>query len=268
MVLNMVLNVVLNLVLNSISYVLYDSSTIQLVSVAFIRNALSNLLDLFWSSAKLINNGIIGKSLDQMFNVFLSYLEIDTIFIKNNTFSQLNSRLEGNVSFESMKFRESAVNKYMTNVEHIAGRMANTYIEHADNFLTSAFTNTWTYSGNRYFPFEIRNTKIIWKPELSVSAQPTIQLSGNISLSNIKVLATSPFEVEILQYLTKEIKRSVNRFPETFPNIYNISSLFIVCMKATVKHIPEVGSFQCIPCQRGTYTLNNESLNTSNFEKN
>ena len=170
MVLNMVLNVVLNLVLNSVSYVLYDSSTIQLISVAFIRNALSNLLDLFWSSAKLINNGVIGKSLDQMFNVFLSYLEIDTIFIKNNTFSKLNSRLEGNVSFESMKFRESTVNKYMTNVEHIARRMANTYIEHADNFLTSAFTNTWKYSGNRYFPFEITNTKILWKHELSVSA--------------------------------------------------------------------------------------------------
>lgn len=103
---------------------------------------------------------------------------------------------------------------------------------------------------------------------IGFSAQPTIQLSGNTSLSNIKVLPTSPFEVEILQYSTKEIKRSVNRFPETFPNIYNISSLFIACMKATVKHIPEVGSFQCIPCQHGTYTLNNESLNTSSFEKN
>ena len=155
----------------------------------------------------------------------------------------------------------------MINVEHTTGMMANTYIENADNFLTSAFTNTWKYSGNRYFPFEITNTEIMWKHKLSVSAQPIIQLSGNISLSNVKVLVTSPFVVEILQYSTKEIKRSVNRFPETFPNIYSISSLFIACTKASVKHIPEVGSFPCISCQRGTYTLNNQYLNTSSFQK-
>ena len=58
-------------------------------------------------------------------------------------------------------------------------------------------------------------------------------------------------------------KRSKNRFPKTFRNIYNISSLFIAC----TKHTPEVSSFPCIPCQRGTYTLNNESLNTSSFQK-
>ena len=85
----------------------------------------------------------------------------------------------------------------MINVEHTTGRTANTYIENADNFLTSAFTNTWTHSGNRYFPFEITNTEIMWKHELSVSAQPIIQLSGNISLSNVKVLVTSAFVVEI-----------------------------------------------------------------------
>ena len=239
------------------------SSTIQFVNVAFIRNALlSNLLYIIWSSAKLTNNRIIGNSLDQMFHVFLSSLEIDTIFIKNNTFSQLIRVLECNVSFDSMKIRENNVTNDMINVEHSAGRMANTFIENTDNFLTSAFTNTWTYSGNRYFPFEITNTEIIWKHELSVSAQPIIQLSGNVSLSNIKLLVTSPFVAEILRYSTEDIKRlRENGFVRSLPNIYIISSLFITCAKASVKYIKRADSFRCMPCAWGTYTLNNESLN-------
>ena len=137
------------------------SSTIQFVNVAFIRNALlSNLLYIIWSSAKVINNRIIGNSLDQMFHAFLSSLEIDTIFIKNNTFSQLIRVLECNVSFDSMKIRENNVTNDMINVEHSAGRMANTFIENTDNFLTSAFTNTWTYSGNRYFPLKSQTPKL------------------------------------------------------------------------------------------------------------
>ena len=125
------------------------------------------------------------------------YLEINTIYIKNNTFSQLIMVLECTVGFESMKIWESNVKKDMINIEHTTWRMANTCIENADNLLTSAFTNTWTYSRNRYFPFEITNTEIMSKHELSVSAQPIIQLSGNISLWNIKVLVTSTFVVEI-----------------------------------------------------------------------
>ena len=161
-----------------------------------------------------------------------------------------------------MKIRENNVTNDMINVEHSAGRMANTFIENTDNFFTSAFTNTWTYSGNRYFPFEITNTEVIWKHELSVSAQPIIQLSGNISLSNVKLLVTSPFVAEILRYSTEDIKRLLENGSVRFlPNTYTISSLFIICAKASVKYIKRADRFRCMPCAWGTYTLNNESLN-------
>ena len=66
---------------NNFSETVYDiqnSSTIQFIIVAFIRNALlSKLLDLFWSSGKLINNTIIGNSLDHMFFAFLSWNQYD-----------------------------------------------------------------------------------------------------------------------------------------------------------------------------------------------
>ena len=66
-----------------------------------------------------------------------------------------------------------------------------------------------------------------------------------------------------MKYATKDITLFVNNELKTFSNIYIISSLFISCTKANVKHIKRVGSFRCIPCARGTYTLNNESLITS-----
>ena len=88
----------------------------------------------------------------------------------------------------------------MIYVENSAGRMANMYIENSDNFLASAFIITCTYLGNRYFPFEITSTEIIWKYKVPVLARPIIQLSGNVSLSNVKLLITSLLEREILQY--------------------------------------------------------------------
>ena len=255
---------------NNISASVYHiekSSTIQLIYVILIRNIL--LSDLLYmisrSSAKLINNRIIGNSLHQMFFAHLSYFEIDTIFIKNNTFSQLIRVVECNVSFESMKIRGNNVINDMIYVENSAGKMANTHIKNSDNFASSAFTTRWTYLGNRYFPFEITNLEIIWKNELAVTAKPVIHLSGNISLSNVKLLVTSLFETEILKYSTKDMTMFgfFDGLRRTFPNIYIISSLFIGCTKGSVKHIKRAGSFRCIPCARGTYTLNNDSLNTS-----
>ena len=244
-------------------YNIQQRSAIKLMNVALIRNVLqSDLLYMLSSSAELINNSIIGNSLYQMFFAHSSDLEIDTIFIKNNTFSQLIKVVECIISIESVKIRGSNVRNGVIYVENSAGRMANTYIQNSDYFLTSAITTTWTYLRNKYFPFEITNTKIQWKNEV-VSAKPIIQLSGNVSLSNVKLLVTSLFETEILKYSTKNITVFVNREPRTFPNIYIISSLFIGCSKASVTHIKRAGSFRCIPCARDTYTLNNESLNTS-----
>ena len=156
----------------------------------------------------------------------------------------------------------------MIYVENSAGRMANTYIENSDNFLASAFIITCTYLGNRYFLFEITNTEIIWEYKVPVSAWPIIQLSGKVSLWYVKLLVTSLFEREILQYSNKDVSVSLddpylNGVLKSFSNVYTISSSFIVCLKASVKHLTRAGTFRCIPCTGVTYTLNNESLNTS-----
>ena len=97
-----------------------ESSTIQLRNVGFIRNALlGNLLNMASScSAKLVNNRMVGNSLDQMLFAQSSYLGIDRIFIKNNTLSQLIRVVECNVSFESMKIQENDVTFSMIYVEN------------------------------------------------------------------------------------------------------------------------------------------------------
>ena len=82
-------------------------------------------------------------------------------------------------------------------------------------------------------------------------------------MSNIKLLVTSLFETELLQYSTKNAPLSVSGVLKTLPTNFFISSLLISCTKASVKHITKAGTFRCIPCARGTCTLNNESLNTS-----
>ena len=271
-------------------YVIGKSSTVQVNHVAFIRNKLrwvcyilsnsraiilnNTLLEnnSSWtlysirksSTIQLINVAFIRNSFDRMLFAHSSYLEIDTILIKNNTISRLLRVAECNVSFKSMEIQENKVIYGMIYIETSAGRMANTYIENSqNNFLASAFTMACTYSGNRYYPFEITNVEIILKNEGTVSARPIIQVCGKVSVSNVKLLVTSLFQTEILQYSTKDVVVSVNGNPTTFLNIYNISSLFIGCTKANVKHFTRSGTFRCIPCARGTYTLNNGSLNSS-----
>ena len=281
------------LIENDVSGTLYkieESSTIQLNHVAFIQNKLwrlilirsnsraiiqnntfirntflRNLLNMVLSSrAKLINNTVVGNSLDQMFFAQSSYLGIDTSFIKSNKFSQLISVVKCSVSFKSMKIGENNVTYGMIYVENSSGRMVNTYIENSDDSLVSAFTFTCTYLRDICHPFEIKNTEIIWSSKIPTSTRPIIQLNGYVSFSNVKVLATSLFETEILQYSTKHDRMSENRFHKTpLPKFSKFSSLFISCTKASVKHLTKAGTFRCIPCARGTYTLNNETLNTS-----
>ena len=152
---------------------------IQLINVTFIRNGLErNLLNIVASSsAKLINNRMVGNNLHRMFFAQSSYLEIDTIFIKNNTFFQLIRIVECKVSFELMKIRENNVENDMMYAENSAGRMANTYIENSDYFSVSALTTTCTYLRKlSNFPFEITNIEIIWNSEVLASARPIIQL--------------------------------------------------------------------------------------------
>ena len=151
----------------------------------------------------------------------------------------------------------------MVYLQNSAGKMTTTYIDNWDNFMASAFTTTGTYLGNKYFPFEIANTQIIWSNALPFSVRPIIQLSANVSLKNVKLAVTSLFETAILQYSTKDVPLLVNGRLRTFSNIYLISSLFVSCIKASVKVIAKIGTIRCIPCAQGTYTLENESLETS-----
>ena len=47
---------------------------------------------------------------------------------------------------------------------------------------------------------------------------------------------------------------------KVYSDFYNISSLFITCARANVKHMPTFEIFKCIPCVQDTYTLNNGSI--------
>ena len=128
--------------------------------------------------------------------------------------------------------------------------------------MASAVFITSTYLGNRHFLFEITNTDIIWSCDVSFSAQPIIHLSGTLDLSNVKLLVTSISEIDVLRYSTYDKIEIGSSYPQIFSNVYNISALSIGCTKGNVKHIKKLGSWRCIPCALGTYTLNNGSLHT------
>ena len=140
----------------------------------------------------------------------------------------------------------------MVYLQSSAGKMTAAYIDNWDNFMVSAFTTTGTYLGNKYFPFGIGNTQIIWSNAPPVWARPIIQLSGNISLTNVKLSVASLFENEIMHYSPKDVPLLVKGRLKTFFNIYIISSLFISCTKSSLKHIVKVGTFRSIPCAWGT----------------
>ena len=274
-------------------YAIEKSSTIQLNHVAFIRNKLSWVCFIWSNSGAIIQNNTLlenkfsgsvrvydtrksstiqlinvafirNTGIYRMFLAHSSYLKIDTIFIKNNTFSLLLRVVKCNVSFESMKIRENNITRGIIRVENSAGRMANTYIENSrNNVLASAFTIKCTNLENGYYPFEITSTEIVWQNERPVSARPIIQVCGNVSVSNVKLLVNSLFGTEVLQYSTRTVMMPVKEHLNIFRNTFIISSLFIGCTKANVKHFRKAGSLRCIPCARGTYTLTDGSLNAS-----
>ena len=205
----------------------------------FAENDISSTLFYISGSCivKLINNRMIRNSFEQMFLAYSSYLGINAIFVENDTLSELISAFGCNVSFDSMKIRKNDVTSSMVYLQNSPGKMTTTDIDHWDNFMVSAFTTSGPYLGNKYFHFEIANTQIIWSHALTASARPIIQLSRNISLKNVKLSVTSLFETEILQYSTKDVSLLVNGRLITYSNIYTISSLFMSCTKASVKHM-------------------------------
>ena len=247
-------------------YFLSGASTIQLNNVAFTRNKfMENLLYMVLNChAILINNTLVGNNnFGQMLLAHSSYLKVDRIFIESNILSQLIWVESCNVSLNSMKIRKNNISEGIIYVENTAGKISNTYIENNDNFIASAVYITSPYLGKRHFPFEITNIEITWIYKVPIPAQPIIHLKGIVDVSNVKLLVTSVSEIEVLRYSTKD-KIDIGYFySQIFSNNYNISSLFISCTKANVKYIQKLGTWRCIPCAHGTYTLNNGSSHIS-----
>ena len=249
-------------------YFLSETSSIQLNDVAFTSNRLvGNLLYMELNSrAKLVNNKLVGNNnLGQMFLAHSSNLKINRILIESNILSQLIMVESCNVSLDSMKIRKNNITKGIIYVENTAGKISNTYIENNDNFIASAVYITSPYLRNRHFHFEITNIEIIWIYEVPLPAQPIIHLKGTVDLYNVKLLVTSISEIEVLRYSTEGKIGRGSIYRRIFSNNYNISSLFIGCRKANVKYIQKLGTWRCMPCAHGTYTLNNGSLHITTF---
>ena len=64
-----------------------------------------------------------------------------------------------------------------------------------------------------------------------------------------------------MQYSTKKVIRQYPVY-KNYSNVYNISSLFITCTRANVKHMATLETFRCIPCAcvQDIYTLKNGSI--------
>ena len=259
---------------NDASFLVYyveERSSIQLINTVFFQNSLmQNLLHMLLNShAKLINNTIIGNDrLDAIFFAKSSFLGIDGVFIKNNTFSDLIWLVDCKTSLDSMQVRENSILEHIIYVENTAGRMNNTHIENYDQLMASAITVTCVHEGCKNSSFKFTNIKITWRYQLLLSARPIIQLSGKVLVLNVKILVTSISEIEVLRYETD--KRMIvldKKGFKTLSSVYNISSLFILCTKANVNYIMKLGALRCIPCTQGTYTFKNGSLKIStNFQ--
>ena len=222
------------------------------------------------SSAIIINNTVLGNNINaRLFVADSSHLGIDRIFIENNTFTQLISAVISNVILNSMKVKKNNIRKDIISVESTAGRINDTYIENCDNFLTSAVTIRNKYTRDGFFPFEIKNTEILWNYELQFSARPVIRLTGNVSFLNVRLLVTSISVIEILRYSTmQKILPGLTSSEILISSTFNITSLFINCTNANVKQI-KLGTWQCIPCGWGKYTVSSGSLKISTgFQRN
>ena len=126
--------------------------------MAFIQNSLRRgLLNMVSNcSAEMIDNTMVGNNkLDRMLLAHSSALRINTIFIENNTFSQLIWVAECSVNFDSVKVRDNNVTHGIIYIENTTGRMVNTFIENCDYSMAFPVTITWTYLSNRYYPFEL-----------------------------------------------------------------------------------------------------------------
>ena len=242
-------------------------SNMQLDNVEFTRNILMTGLMYIksMSNATVKNTNIVGNFIDDpAFNIISANLVIDTTLLYNNFFTHyLISVISCDmVSLNLMRIRQNTFENDIIHIENCAGRLSNTYIENYDRSSVSAISVTCEYEGHKYCPFHSRNNVILWNYELLISKQPVIKLTGTINILNLTVWVSSIPEIEVFRYSTKNVVVH-EPFYTTFFNAYEISSLLISCRRARVKHTTILETFKCIPCVRGKYTLNNNSLKIS-----
>ena len=97
--------------------------------------------------------------------------------------------------------------------------------------------------------------------KLLFSVRPIIEVTGTIIISNVNISVTSIPGTDVIQYSTKNVIRQYPVY-KNYSNVYNISSLFITCTRANVKHMATLETFRCIPCAcvQDIYTLKNGSI--------
>ena len=252
---------------NNVSGTVYDAyemSTIQLKDVNFTQNNLKKYLHLSLNSSVTVkNNTITANSIYYgVFNVHNSALRIDAILLHSNTFMDyfMFARSSSNIGLNLMRIRENIFKKDIIHIKSSIVSLANAYIENYDNYSVSAISVTCAYEGQGCFFFDFTNSKIVWSNKLSLPTRPIIELAGSIIISNVNVSVASKQQIEVMRYSTKYVEIPYHTVIQCYSNAYNISSLFITCTRANVKHMSEFNTFRCIPCVQDTYTLNNGSI--------
>ena len=204
-----------------------------------------------------------------MFSGHSSYLGIDAILMESNTFSRFIFFSNCSTSLNSMQIRENKVRNDIIYVVNTGGKMTNSHIENSDSLMASAVSITCTNLGCKDLSSEITNFKTECSYQLLHSTRPIIQLHEEVILLNVKLLFTSVTEIEVLRYSFQDLTLPQRTGLQMLTNIYNISSLFNGYVEANVKYFATLGMWQCVPCARGKYTINNGSLKKStNFEGN
>ena len=248
-------------------YHVLKKSTIQLNNVAFTQNNFKqNLLFMLSSCSAIVkNNTIIGNNINgDVFDVHGSSLRTDTILLHSNTLVEylMFAISSDNISLDLMRISDNTFKSGIIHIKNCTGRLADTYIENYDHFSVSAITVTCAYDGQNCFPFEFTDNSIVWNNKLLFSVRPIIELTGTIIISNVNVSVASITEIEVLRYSTKDVIMQIPGYKK-YSNVYKISSLFITCTKANVKHMTTFDTIKCTPCAQDTYTLNNGSIKIS-----
>ena len=204
------------------------------------------------SSATVKNNTVIANSISyRVFDVHVSALRINAILLHSNTFLDhlMFARSSSNFGLNLMRMSENIFKSDIIHIKNCIGRLVKAYTENYDHYSTSATSVTCAYEGQRCFSFDFANSKIVWSDKLLLLTRPIIELTGTIIISNVNLSVAFIQEIEVMRYSTKDVKiqKPVHK---VYSDAYNISSLFITCTRANVKHTSEFNTLGAYPVYR------------------